>query len=141
MTDAGKSLLYQVQLFTLAKPAITDPKSPAGTFRDRTGGNLNKASESLKKFAQARGEILPTELTGTEKTSADHLGKLAGDKFEKPWAADVAKDLKRLSQAFETASKSAQDPELKTWAGNYAPTVRAALSSAEDLEKGLAKKK
>ena len=137
VTEAGKSLFYQLQLFTLAKTAIADPKSGPGTFRDRTGGNLNKALESLKKFAQARGETLPTELTGADKSSADRLGKLTEDKFAKPWVADLVKELKHLLLAFDIASKSAQDPELKTWASNYGPTIKAALSSAEDQEKSL----
>ena len=141
VTDAGKSLFYQLQLYAVAKTAITDPKAPAAVFRDRTSGNVNKAMEAVKKFAQARGETLPTEVTGTEKSSVDRLGKLTDDKFVKPWVADLVKESKHLSLAFETASKSAQDPDLKTLAINYGPMIRTSVSSAEDLEKALNAKK
>jgi hypothetical protein len=141
VTDAGKSLFYQLQLHALAKTAITDTTSPVAKFRDTTTGNLNKALESLKNFAQSRGETLPTDLTGTEKSSADRLGKLQEDKFAKHYIGDLAKESKHLATAFEQASKSAQDPELKTWATNYGPMIKTAASAAETAEKGLSAKK
>ena len=136
--DTGKSLYYQIQLTTAAKTALTDEKLVK--LRDTANKDLNKAWDELSKFAQARGETLPVELVGADKSDVERLGKLKEDKFVKQWIEFLNKEAKHLDKDFEQAGKSAQDTDLKTYIQNYGPSIRSLFTSSEAAEKGLKKK-
>jgi hypothetical protein len=136
--DTGQSLYYQIQLANAAKNAITDENLIR--VRDGMIRDLNKAFEGLSKIAVAHGETLATELTGSDKSGVERLGKLKEDKFTKQWLEDLMKEAKRLDRNVEAAAKTVQDADLKTYITNYGPTVHVTLTAAEGAEKGLKKK-
>ena len=137
--NAAKSINYQLELTKVAKTGVTDEK--LAKVRDTVLRDLGKAWEGVKKVAAAGGETVATELTGGDKMDVERLGKLKDDKFAKQWLEDLTKEAKKLDRDFETASKTLQDPEIKTFAANYGPTVRSVFTSAESAEKGLKAKK
>lgn len=137
--NTGKSINYLVKLAMAGKnPAVTDDKLVR--FRDKMTNDLNKAWSGLNKMAAARGETVATELTGSDKTTVEKLEKLKDDRFLKEWLGELAKESKKLDKDFESAGRTLQDPDLKTYAANYTPIVNTVYTSAEAQEKGLKKK-
>jgi putative membrane protein len=141
--NAAGSMQYLIQIAEAAKAssAFADPQSSLVRLRDSTTKDIKKALEALNKLAQARGETLPTEITGSDKMSVERLGKLKDDKFPKQWVEDLAKEAKHLDKDFESASKTIQDPDLKTYVANYGPMVHVTFTGAEAAEKSQQKKK
>jgi hypothetical protein len=135
--SSGKSMHYLIQVATAGKTRVTDEKLTR--FRDKTISDLNKAWSGLSKFATSRGETLAAELSGADKTDVERLAKLKDDKFVKQWIEDMAKEAKKLDKDFESAGRTMQDPDMKTFVGNYTPIVRTIFTAAEAAEKGLKK--
>ena len=137
--NAGKSIYYQVQLAAAAKTAVTDENM--GRVRDSATRDLNKAWEGLNKIAKQHGETVVSELQGADKSFVERLGKMKDDKFVKAWLDEMAKESKKLDRDFEQGAKSIQDPDLKTFASNYGPSIRSVFTSMEGAEKGFKPKK
>ncbi len=133
--NAAKSIYFQIQIATAAKNSFTDPKDSKVRLRDTTIKDLNKAWTGLSKIAQTRGETLTGELTGSDKTTVERLGKVKEDKFAKEWSEELAKESKKLDKDFESAVRTLQDTELKTFVSNYTPIVHNVFTSAEAAEK------
>lgn len=133
--NAGKSIYYQIQLATAAKTAITDEKLTK--IRDTTIRDLNKAWTALSKIAEERGETVASELSGSDKMGIERMGKMKPDKFTKEWLDELSKESKKLDREFESASKSLQDPEMKTFAANYSAIVRNVYTTSDAAEKSL----
>ena len=138
VVKAGKSIAYQLQLANAAKTAVSDEK--LAKLRDTTIKELNKAWEALTKIAAAHGETMSGELSAGDKSGIERMGKLKDEKFAKQWVEELNKESKKLDRDFETAAKTAQDPELKTFAANYGPMIHNVFTSSEAAEKVLKKK-
>ncbi|HEY3897484.1 MAG TPA: hypothetical protein VGM54_02670 [Chthoniobacter sp.] len=129
---AIKSLYYQVQLATAAK-SLGDLN--LARLRDETTKNLGAAMQSITKIAQAHGEKVPTEVSGTDKVDYDRVIKAKPDKLAKEWTDALAKEAKHLDHETATAEKTVQDPDLKTFITNYGPSIRATFTSADAADK------
>ena len=108
---------------------------------EKIAGDLNKVWGEIGGVATANNEVLPSELKGADKSHAEKLGKTEADKFDKAFLDDTGKEMKKLARYMETGSKSAQNPELKKIAENWAPTIKGFSDDIEKLEKELAKAK
>lgn len=138
--NVGKSTYFLVQVSSAAKAVFNDPKDPLVKLRDTTIKDMNKTWEALNKIATVRGEKMTGELVGADKSDIERLGKLKDDKFAKLWLETLVKEAKKLDKDFESAARSLQDVEFKTFVANYTPAVRGVLTSSEAAEKNLKKK-
>jgi hypothetical protein len=137
--NTGKSLNYLVALAEAGKnPAVKEDKHVK--FRDKTITDLKKVSEGLKKTATERGETVEAELAATDKSGIERIGKMKDDRFLKQWLEELAKETKKLERDFQSAERSLQDPDMKTFVSNYTPMVRTVLAAAETQERELKKK-
>lgn len=135
--DASESLYYELALLEKTKiKASTDAVKKLG---EKMNDELKKVWEELAAFAQPNNEKMATELSGGDKSAAERVGKLEGDKFDKQLLNLLGKEAKKLSRTFE--SKGIQTPELKKIAENHAPTLKSHVSEVEKAEKEAAKPK
>jgi len=103
--------------------------------------DLNKIWGELGEVAKTNNEVLATELKGADKSHAEKIGKAEADKFDKQFLDEAGKEAKKLSRYLETASKSAQSPELKKVGENWSPTVKGYADELDKAEKEAAKAK
>lgn len=137
--NSGKALTYLVALAEAGKhSAVKEDKHVR--FRDKAITDLKKALEGLKKTASERGETVETELAASEKSGIERLGKQKDERFVKQWIEEVANETKKLDRDFQSAERSLQDPDLKTFVSGYTPMVRTVFAAAETQEKELKKK-
>jgi hypothetical protein len=135
--DASESLYYELALLEKTKiKASTDAVKKLG---EKMNEDLKKVWEELAAFAQPNNEKMATELTGGDKSAAERVSKLEGDKFDKQLLNLLGKEAKKLARTFE--SKAIQSPELKKIAENYAPTLKSHVGEVEKAEKEASKPK
>ena len=136
--DAGKSIFYELKLADEVKTGAKEEGTKK--FGELVNKELNKAWEALSELAKAKGETLPTELSGGDKGAAERLKKTKDDAFDKFFFREFMKEAKGLERDFTSASKTAADPDIKSFAVNYLAIVKGHVNDGEKAEKAVGKK-
>ena len=94
-----------------------------------------KANQELTQLAEKKGVALAAELEDKHQSTLDRLGKLSGGEFDKAYASQMVTDHQMAVSAFEKASQSAKDTDLKNFASKTLPTLQSHLEHAQGLMK------
>jgi putative membrane protein len=131
VAKAGMGGLMEVQAGNLAlqKAANADVKA----FAQRMVTDHGKANAELAQLATTKGVPLPTELAGDHKATVDHLSGLTGAEFDKMYMSHMVSDHDKDVAEFDKASTSAQDADVKGWAGRTLPTLKEHQQMAKDI--------
>jgi len=131
ISKAGMGGLAEVQMgnLALAKASSADVKA----FGQRMVTDHSKANEELQQLATAKGVALPTELDAGHKATMNHLSSLSGAEFDKAYMKDMVEDHVEDVGEFDKASTSAQDSDLKSWAGKTLPILKEHLQLAKTV--------
>ena len=132
VTKAAEGGIAEVNAGQMAatKAASNDVKD----FGNRMVNDHGKANDELKALASNKGLTLPTETDAEHKKAADALSKKSGKDFDKTFMSDMVKDHTAVVAAFEKESKSAQDPDLKSWVTKTLPTLQDHLKMAKQIQ-------
>lgn len=130
ITEAAEGGLAEVDLGRLATKQAAN--EAVKQFGQRMVDDHSKANDELTSLAQQKGMTVPTAPNAKQQATAQRLEKLQGAEFDKAYMQDMLQDHKKDVAAFEKASKSAQDADLKAWAGKTLPTLRDHLQLAQD---------
>ncbi len=137
--DSGKSIYFELQLVDLVKTTATVEGTKK--FGELVNTEMHKAWDALGVIAKDKGETLPTELTGGDKSSVERLKKTKGDQVDKLFFREFLKEAKSLERDFLSVSKSAAgDPDIKNFAVNYLAIVKGHVTDGEKAEKATQKK-
>jgi putative membrane protein len=129
VTEAGMGGLAEVKMAGLAMEKASNADVKA--FAQRMHTDHGKANTELAQFATAKGLALATELEGDAKAAFDHLDTLSGAEFDKAYMQHMVEDHEKDVAAFDKASTSATDADLKAWAGRTLPTLKEHLEMAK----------
>ena len=123
LKEAAEGGLAEVELGQLAleKSSNEDVKRFAQLMVEDHG----KANEDLKQLATQKGVSLPSEPTAKQKAKKEQLSKLSGDEFDRAYMSDMLKDHRTDIAAFEKESDSGKDSDIKKFASQALPTLRA----------------
>lgn len=99
----------------------------------------SKAGNELKGLAQSKGIILPDSVGADAKDHIDKMAKLSGKDFDKHYVDMMVDDHQKDVDKFERAANSLADTDLKTWAANTLPTLRAHLDSIKAIQASMKK--
>jgi len=108
-----------------------------GKFSEPTHKEMLEAWTPLVSIAQARGVQVPSEVSKSEKSEFEKLGKVKSDKYVAEYFQLAAKQSKRNARALDAAAKAFVDPELKTMATNLAKAINAQAEKSEATYKEL----
>ena len=136
--DAGKSIFYELKLADEAKTGAKEEGTKK--FGELVNKEMNKAWDALSEIAKAKGETLPTDLSGGDKGFAERLKKTKDEAFDKLFFREFLKEAKGLERDFTSASKMAADADLKNFAVNYLAIVKGHVNDGEKAEKAVGKK-
>lgn len=106
-------------------------------FGARMAQDHGKANDELKQLASSKGVQLPASVDKSHQSKMDKMQKLSGAAFDKAYMADMVADHKKDVSEFRKHSKSAQDPELKSFASKTLPTLEEHLKLAQDTDKAV----
>ena len=129
---AAASGLYEVAVAKLAADKAQDPaiKSYAAMLVD----HHTAANAKLKQVASSRQVELPASFPADKQRVIDKLSKASGAAFDREFVQTVGiKDHKTDIALFERASRTAKDPEVKSFATETLPTLRDHLAQAQKL--------
>jgi putative membrane protein len=129
VTMAGLGGLAEVQMANLALQKATNADVKA--FAQRMSTDHSKSNGEIAEFATAKGLALATELSGDPKSALEHLTSLSGAAFDKAYMQHMVEDHEKAVAAFDKASTSATDMDLKAWAGRTLPTLKEHLELAK----------
>lgn len=131
VSEAGMGGLAEVQMGNLGveKASSADVKA----FAQRMVTDHSKANEELSQLATTKGLALPAQLDGDHKSALDHLSGLSGAEFDKAYMQHMVADHEKDVAAFQNASNTAQDPDIKGWASKTLPTLQEHLKLAQEV--------
>ena len=129
---AAQGGMAEVNLGQMASSKTTNPDVKA--FADRMVADHSKANDELKQLAQNKGMALPGNLDKESQQLADKLSKMTGKDFDKEYINDMVNDHEKVVNAFDKASKSATDPDLRAWTTKTLPTLQDHLRMAKEAQ-------
>lgn len=95
-------------------------------------------NEQLKKIAaDLQGLQLPLALDNTRKAKIDQLGALSGAGFEQQYRTEQIEGHRQAIATFENYAGGGDNAELKGWAAQTLPRLKAHLAQAEALPNAL----
>ncbi len=130
MDNAAQGGMAEVELGQLAQEK--GQSQEVKDFGKKMVDDHTQANDQLKQLASQKGVTLPTDLNVKDKATKAKLEKLSGDQFDQAYMRDMLTDHKKDVAEFQKESKSASDPELKSWAGQTLPTLQGHLKMAEE---------
>ena len=134
MKEAADGGMAEVELGKLASEKASS--SEVKQFGQRMVEDHGKANDELKQLATQKHVDLPAEPSAKHKATKARLEKLSGEQFDKAYVADMLKDHKKDVAAFEKQSRSAKDPDLKSFAAKTLPTLQDHLKQVQGLASG-----
>jgi putative membrane protein len=131
MLKAAMGGMTEVKLGELASQRANN--ADVKQFGQQMVTDHNKANSELKDLATRKNVTLPADLEAKHKATHDRLMKLSGADFDREYMREMVKDHDQTVALFEKASQSSRDTELKNWAAQTLPTLRAHQKMARDL--------
>lgn len=108
---------------------------------EKSKNDHGAAQKELEKLAQSKGLSLPQETDVQHKTISTALSALSGETFDSQFISRVGVgDHQRTHDLLRKAQKSAQMPELKSYAQKTQKVVDQHLATAKKLETRMEKK-
>jgi len=133
LTEAAIGGMEEVELGKLAqtKGSTDDVKK----FGQRMVDDHTKANEKLKSLASSKGVELPTQLDKKAQADVDRLTRATS--FDRQYMSMMVSDHRKDVGEFEKESKSAQDPDVKSFASNTLPTLKEHLKLAQQTQSAV----
>ncbi len=130
MHKAAGAGMYEVEVSRLATANAKNPG--VKEFAEKMVSDHSAANKELTEMAQSRGVELPQKIPADKQKVIDRLRN--SKNFDADYLQTVGlKDHKADIALFEKASRTAKDSELKKWASEKLPTLRAHLAQAQTL--------
>jgi putative membrane protein len=134
MMSAAQAGMVEVKLGELAAKKAT--QEDIKQFGAAMVSDHSKANKELQAIAATNGVTLPSKLDAPHKSKVDKMSQLSGEQFDKAYVAEMVKDHEKLAAEFEKASKTAQNPELKSFAATTLPVLKAHLKHIKAIAAG-----
>lgn len=135
--DAANAGMKEVAMGKLAQEKAQSERVKA--FGTMMVNDHTKAGDELKALAEKKSITLPAELSTDDKKHIDDMAKKTGKDFDKSYIGMMVDGHENVVSEFEKASDNVTDEDLKTWARNTLPTLKAHLDSAKAIKDGLKK--
>jgi putative membrane protein len=134
MMSAAQAGMVEVKLGEVAAKKGT--KADIKEFGTMMVTDHSKANKELQAIAAKNGVTLPSKLDAVHKEKVDKISNLSGEQFDKAYISEMVKDHEKVAAEFEKASKTAQNPELKSFAASTLPVIKTHLKHAKALASG-----
>ncbi|CAN5912209.1 DUF4142 domain-containing protein [soil metagenome] len=131
--QAAGAGLYEVEASKLAAQRAQSPQ--VRKFAQMLVQQHTAANTQLKSLAEDKSYTFPIEMPSGKRSTLAALSQSHGAAFDAAYVEQVGiKDHKTDIEHFETAARSAKDPDLKAWAGKTLPSLKEHLAAAQALE-------
>lgn len=131
MNAAATGNMAEVELGKLAVEKAENPDIKK--FGQKMIDDHSKALEELKKLAEQKNTPLPPDILPTQKEAKEKLSKLSGAEFDKEYVKTMVEDHKKDVTAFEAATKTVGDADVKAFAEKTLPTLKMHLEIIQGI--------
>ncbi|WP_207426276.1 DUF4142 domain-containing protein [Pedobacter sp. SYSU D00535] len=134
-TQASASNLLEV-----SASALADTRSSNQTVRNFAAmmvSDHTQANAELQVIASAKGLTLASGLTTTQQQQVNSLSSLSGSAFDKAYMSLMVSSHQNAVQLFDSAEDQVNDGDLRTYARNKLPALRAHLELATSINTSL----
>ena len=132
ITDAAKGNRKEVQLGQMMVSKASDPN--VKKFAQMMVDDHTKALNELQQIAQNKNITLPDGMPDDAKDLQDKIKSESGKQLDKDYMDGMVQDHQKDVQEFQDASKSAQDKDVKQWAGKMVPKLQQHLKKAQQVD-------
>jgi len=131
MKKAAEGGLEEVELGQMVqqKAKSQDVKD----FAKRMVDDHTKANDELKSLAEKEGYTLPTTMSPNGKSLKAKLEKLSGEQLDRSYMTHMVADHTKDVAEFRAESKTGNDPDVKSWAGQTLSTLESHLQEAKQV--------
>jgi putative membrane protein len=99
--------------------------------------DFTKANQQLQKIAADKKVETPTTLSDDRQEQLDSLSMFTGAQFDTLYIDQMNVSHSRLIRLFETEASAGKDIEVKSWAAERLPVIRAHAEQARALKDSL----
>ena len=131
-TNAAQGGMVEVRLgnLALAKAQSAEVKQ----FAEQMVADHTKVNNELKEVAAKKSVALPTEVSDEQKSMLDKLSKLSGADFDKAYVKAMVEDHEKDVKEFQTQAQTGTDADVKAFATNTLPTLKAHLEMIKGID-------
>ncbi|NCD71949.1 DUF4142 domain-containing protein [Mucilaginibacter agri] len=134
-TDAAVGGMAEVALGKLALEKSTNPS--VKEFATMMVSDHGKANEKLMALAKTKNITLPMAVDEDHQKKMDELSKKTGSDFDKAYVDAMVDGHKKTLDLMNGEAKDGKDAELKAFATETAPIVKAHLDAINKIHDGL----
>lgn len=130
--DAAMANTMEVESANIAQQNASSQRVKdyaAMMLRDHTA-----AGNELKSLASSRNVMVADTVSSEMRNHMEEMKKMKGKAFDNHYMKMMVDDHQKTISKFENASNTAADPDLKNWATQKLPTLRAHLDSAKAIQ-------
>jgi putative membrane protein len=132
---AANGGMAEVALGKLAQTKATNSKIKA--FAEMMVTDHSKANAELMALAKSKNITLPATVTSDKQKEMDELGKKTGADFDKAYVDAMIDGHKKTISLFEDESKTAKDPDIKTFVDKTLPTIKMHLQHIQAIHDSM----
>jgi putative membrane protein len=133
--EAGGGGLFEVDSGHKAVDKATD--SQIKTIGQRMIDDHTRLNMELTDFASSKGVNETPTISGKDKAMLERLDKANGADFDREYVKMGLDDHRKDLAKFEHEASSANNRELRDWAGKTVPTLREHLNMFEDRARAM----
>ena len=101
--------------------------------------NYTKINEDFNTLASRKNVTLPVDINSKQKATMGKLNELSDDAFDREFLKTMVKDHEITVILLQKQADIAADPDLKSFAVNNLPTLKAHLEAAKTLSDNMNK--
>lgn len=132
MRDLAYANLSEVAMAKLAQEKTSNDE--VRNYAQRMIDDHSKAMDQLQQLAQAKGVQLPTAPDAKHQAMEKKLRAMSGQEFDRQYMQQAGmQDHRKVHSLVARISTRAQDPDLKTLAGNLLPNIDQHLQMAQQM--------
>lgn len=137
MAKVARENMLHIQLGSevAGRETPADVKAFGARMVDQNG----KANATLSSIASKKGVVLPTTLDEEHERSFREIADVEDPKIERAYVKQMVLELEEEVKTFEDAIPGLEDQELRAWAENMLPRLKAQLAEAKTLDGKTAK--
>jgi putative membrane protein len=133
---AAEGGLMEVQFGQLAQQQAKDEQ--VVQFGRRMVQDHGQANKKLMALAEQKTIQLPKELPADAQQKYDEMQELSGAEFDKAYMDEMVADHEKDIALFEQQAEAGKDPDLRAFAEETLPTLRAHLELAQEVQSQIA---
>jgi putative membrane protein len=135
MMTAAQGGMSEVELGQLAQQKASNPQ--VKQFAQRMVQDHTQANSKLMQIFQQKGVTPPTTVGAQYGAMREQIEGLSGSEFDREYMSQMVEDHTEDVANFQREVSNGKDANVKAWASQTLPTLKAHLQQAQTINRSL----